>query len=166
MILSFKEQFVSKIKEGTKIHTIREDKTERWKVGMKVHFWKGNPRNTKQNPYQFGVGVVSKIDKIVIIPKENKIWVFINGICENINTIFLLDQFAKNDGFESWEEMKQFFNNETFEGRLIYFTFLPMDHSLEGTIFEKYGLENVNGKIEVTEKLANKLDILFENESI
>jgi len=37
MVLAFKKRFVEPIKKGVKIHTIREDKTNRWKSGMKVH---------------------------------------------------------------------------------------------------------------------------------
>lgn len=41
MILSFKEQFIPKILDGTKIHTIREDKKNRWEAGKKIHFATG-----------------------------------------------------------------------------------------------------------------------------
>lgn len=41
MILSFKKQFSEPILKGTKIHTIREDKPNRWKPGNKIHFANG-----------------------------------------------------------------------------------------------------------------------------
>lgn len=57
MLLTFsKPQFKNLILDGTKIHTIRLDKTNRWKKGMKIHFWMGNPRNVKNNPHQFEIG--------------------------------------------------------------------------------------------------------------
>jgi hypothetical protein len=64
MILSFKPQFVGKILSGEKIHTIREDKTGRWKEGMKIHFWCGNPRNPSKNPYQFKEGICTGVQDI------------------------------------------------------------------------------------------------------
>jgi len=41
MIISFKPQFVPKILAGTKIHTLREDKTNRWQAGRKMHMYTG-----------------------------------------------------------------------------------------------------------------------------
>ncbi len=38
MILGFKEQFVEKIQNGIKKHTIRADKNNRWRDGMTIHF--------------------------------------------------------------------------------------------------------------------------------
>ena len=62
MILTFSSpDFVEAITAGTKIHTIRLDKTLRWKAGNKIQFWKGNPRNVKSNPYQFGTGICTKV---------------------------------------------------------------------------------------------------------
>jgi uncharacterized protein YqfB (UPF0267 family) len=36
MIISFKDRFVDKIKNGTKKHTIRGDKHDRWKGGTRM----------------------------------------------------------------------------------------------------------------------------------
>ena len=41
MILSFKPQFVPKILDGTKKHTIRADKHNRWHNKMTIHFATG-----------------------------------------------------------------------------------------------------------------------------
>jgi len=115
MILTFKERFIDSLLNGTKIHTIRADKYDRWKVGMKIQFWCGNPRNTQKQPYQFAEGIVTEIMPIWIYPEREGI---------NINYIYILreinklDLFAKNDGFRDWEEMKQFFP-DYFEGKLI-----------------------------------------------
>ena len=126
MILSFsKEKFIERIKSGTKIHTIREDKHLRWKVGRPIQFWYGNPRNVKNNPYQFGIGEVNRIDGIFINPfadivtitpnEDNSVHAY--SLCDKHS---LLD-IALDDGFDSWADMKTWFN-EPFGGRLLYWT--------------------------------------------
>lgn len=118
MLLTFsKLQFVEAIKKGTKTHTIREDSTNRWKVGMKIHFWFGNPRNTrgKLKPYQFGTGEVARILPIEILPDKNQL--FVNG--DEYTNTHVLNKIALNDGFKSWDEMKEFFKTD-FKGKLIF----------------------------------------------
>jgi len=59
MLLTFsRTTFRDRIRSGIKVHTIRDDKTNRWKVGNKIHFWLGNPRNTrgKTNPINLESG--------------------------------------------------------------------------------------------------------------
>jgi len=41
MVLGFKPQFVPKILDGTKIHTLRKDATQRWKPGRSIQFATG-----------------------------------------------------------------------------------------------------------------------------
>ena len=128
MILTFKPQFVEAIKAGTKIHTIRTDKKARWKKGNTVHFWNGNPRNVKSKPHEFAKGICTKVLSITIdVHYEN---VFITSVnldeCKTLYQSKDLDAFAKNDGFESWELMRDWFYNcnngkRFFNGRLIYF---------------------------------------------
>jgi predicted transcriptional regulator len=38
MVLGFKEQFVDRILNGSKIHTIREDSKSRWKQSIEKYF--------------------------------------------------------------------------------------------------------------------------------
>jgi hypothetical protein len=118
MILTFScDSFVESIINGTKQHTIRDDKTNRWKVGRKIHFWRGNPRNTrgKTKPYQFGTGEVSRIEEVKINPHLN--YVVIDGV--EFSAKGELNAIAINDGFENWEEMKTFFT-DVFVGKLIF----------------------------------------------
>jgi hypothetical protein len=112
MILSFQPQFVEKVLNGSKLNTIRKNDGDRWVKGSKIHFWKGNPRNISVNPYQFGVGVVSEILPIQILPNQNK--VLLAGL-----PILDLEAFARADGFTSWAAMKLFFPNN-FEGSIIF----------------------------------------------
>ena len=81
MLLTFtKPKFEQLIKDCVKVHTIRADKGSRWQVGTKIHFWRGNPRNTrgKEKPYQFGTGEVSRIEEVKINPHLN--YVVIDGV--------------------------------------------------------------------------------------
>jgi len=127
MILSFKEEFIPKIENGTKIHTIREDPARRWRPKMKIHFATGfrTPRYR-----QFSQGVCKSIQEVCILPSlkevhiqcppqgdEKGYWLYL------YETDSLLHEFAKNDGFESPNELFEFFGKTTlFRGRLIHWT--------------------------------------------
>lgn len=118
MLLTFtKSNFPPLIKSGVKVHTIRADNSNRWYVGAKIHFWFGNPRNikSKNKPYQFGEGIVSRLEKIKINPHLN--YIVIDGV--EFRAKGELDAIAINDGFENWEEMKTFFS-DVFVGKLIF----------------------------------------------
>lgn len=126
MILTFKlPQFEGLIKNGTKIHTIRDDKHDRWKVGNTIQFWIGNPRNIKAKPYQFGERIVSRIEKIEMTFNDKNDCNLHDAV--NIGGVILdkwdnLIHFAKNGGFERWEDMRNFFDNSErkYEGKLIF----------------------------------------------
>jgi hypothetical protein len=113
MILTFKERFVEKILSGEKIHTIRKDTMERWYIGAKIHFWCGNPRNISKNPYHFADGIVKRIIPVKINPKDD--YVIIDALAYHWTGI---NDFARNDGFKDWEDMKQFFPMG-FKGKVI-----------------------------------------------
>lgn len=118
MLLTFSEpKFESLIKQNVKLHTIRADKKNRWKVGNSIQFWSGNPRNVraKNKPHQFGTGICSMILPIEVNPFENEI--IIDGY--KYNDTEVLNSIAVNDGFENWEKMRNFFT-EVFEGKMIY----------------------------------------------
>ena len=128
MILTFKPQFVEPIKDGTKIHPIRKDKTGRWKPGMKIQFWSGNPRNVKANPHQFQSGVCTDVAQIIIDFNHNDVLIVpdTNFKTKLLTGITKLDEFARNDGFEDWDDLKKWFENQYgdkhfFGGTLIYF---------------------------------------------
>ena len=134
MILSFKEQFKDKILKGQKIHTIREDKHNRWKAGMKIHFWKGNPRNVGKNPYQFAENTVTRTAKIEInwirdtegdfevdgkMAKSHRFEVKVNDQILDDDT---LRDLAISDGFDDIEGFARWFK-KGFKGKLIYWYF-------------------------------------------
>jgi hypothetical protein len=129
MILTFSNpQFVTRILEGTKIHTIREDKTNRWKVGRKIQFWSGNPRNVKNKPYQFATGICTEIKEIKIDFCNEDVLIIGNKFndIELFCSFRKLDDFAKKDGFDNWDNMKDWFYQKypegtVFEMKLIHF---------------------------------------------
>ena len=123
MLLTFsKQEFKDRIIDGTKVHTFRVDKHNRWKVGMKIQFWLGSPRNTrgKNKPYQFGVGEVSRIETV-------RMDFYCQADAVKIGDYSLthpeeLDALAQNDGFDNWEQMKRWFDNENrqWNGKVIF----------------------------------------------
>lgn len=121
MLLTFsKIQFIDRIISGNKIHTIRDDKFNRWKVGNKIHFWFGNPRNTrgKIKPFQFAIGEVQRIENI-FMDLKNDIVLIGYDILKSTNE---LNTFASNDGFDSWNKMKLWFDNHNkqYYGKIIF----------------------------------------------
>lgn len=128
MLLTFsKDSFVYDIQSGNKIHTIRHDKSDRWHAGRKIHFWRGNPRNVKANPYQFDEGVCSSVQRIAIRwyadeegTKEPYVWIDgkILGVGFDANNN---RELALKDGFTSTYEFFEWFN-EDFDGKVIHWT--------------------------------------------
>lgn len=109
-----------------KIHTIREDKKERWKPGTKIDFFI-NCRQKDMFRFAPVLPVVS-VQKIEIIwvgfSDSFRPWVRIDK--KNICTIDdthndRMLQLAKNDGFDTIEDFFAYFN-EDFTGKLIHWT--------------------------------------------
>jgi hypothetical protein len=122
MILSFsKDSFKEKILAGTKTTTIRKQSARKWKPFMKIHFWRGNPRNVKQNPHEFAHGNVRRVDDIEIIPNgafgDGHLDIFVN---HRQLTPTEREAIILGDGFENEEEFLEFFR-ERFYGVLITF---------------------------------------------
>lgn len=131
MLLTFaKPQFKDLIKQGIKQHTIRADKNNRWEVGAKIHFWLGNPRNTrgKNKPHQFGEGICSRVETIRMEFDRQDAWwedVVYIGNDIKLRTDDELNALAVNDGFENWLQMKHWFDNEDkiFVGKMIFWKY-------------------------------------------
>ena len=128
MILSFSiDSFKEKILEGTKIHTIRTDRTERWKKGMKISFWRGNPRNTNAiiKPHQFHEANCCYVQKIEMTFYPESTEIIIDNRKLSADEV---SELSINDGFESVIEMRQWFScnlsaeSDSFKGRLIHWT--------------------------------------------
>jgi len=118
MILSFKEQFIQPILDGTKIHTIRTDKGKRWTIGKKIHFATGT-RTKEYNCFMEAECV--GLQKISIYWRGNKHYpagVFIGGTSLNLDEI---DRLARNDGFSHIDNFLTWFNDD-FKGIIIHWT--------------------------------------------
>ena len=126
MVLGFKKQFVSKILDGTKVHTIREDKHDRWRPGMKIHFATG----VRTSYYsQFYADFCVSTQRIHFKPTIE----FADGTTHEpalphiyVDGLWIIDpkkrlQLALNDGFSSLDDLYTFFH-DGFEGKIIHWT--------------------------------------------
>jgi hypothetical protein len=120
--------FVNKILDGFKIHTIRLDSKNRWKKGTKIHFATGvRTKNYKC----FKIGECVSTQKIEfkwrnhnkgLVSESWSVQVFIDDKDVTIGDI--IDELAKNDGFDN---RKDFFEWEgwfrkNFVGKIIHWT--------------------------------------------
>jgi hypothetical protein len=117
MILGFKPQFPPLIERGTKVHTIREDKKDRWKEGNLIHFATG-VRTPKMNIFR--TQRCEGIQKIKIVWRDGALYpeIDIDGRRISINEQHTL---ARNDGFEKPNDFYDWFNTN-FEGKIIHWT--------------------------------------------
>jgi hypothetical protein len=113
MILGFKTHFnngkptdfIRKIfQTGTKIHSLRVDKKNRWKEGMKIDMATGF-RTKKMQRHGVGYDMKCKSTQRVNITVEdnNNVFVYVDGNLVNPEDI------AINDGFDSLIEFAMFF---------------------------------------------------------
>lgn len=106
MLLSFKHRFVKLIADKTKTQSLRniavvgqERKKTRFKKNLKIDFVINN-QTAKQ--YIFGFAVCSNVDIIYMDLATDRIW------REDEHILFDVESFAKSDGFECYEDLKQF----------------------------------------------------------
>lgn len=116
--------------DGIKIHTLREDKTNRWKVGMSIQHWMGNPRNKSMYPHQFSTGECKGLQDVRIFRTRDQdskygYEIFIGFPAPGRQ--FTPEEnlaIAKNDGLTT-EEFRNWFTSELepiWMGRIIHFT--------------------------------------------
>lgn len=117
--------------ETPKLHTIRADKNNRWKAGNKIHFqvWTGKPYNSKV--YQFAPVIECKsVQEIEIKHFSCSIELEIGSTTYIVKrnhkaAIYeydqVIEQLAKNDGFDSVQEFFNYFNKD-FTGKIIHWT--------------------------------------------
>jgi len=128
MLLTFsKDRFMFSIKAGRKIHTIREDNGNRWKEGMKIHLWRGNPRNVRQNPYSFGEKVCTSVQKIAIhadFGPSGGLYSFVKIDGRQLKPDEV-EKLAVRDGFSSARQFYKWFGGKDggdFFGKIIHWT--------------------------------------------
>ena len=117
MVLGFKKQFVPKILDGSKIHTIRRDEHRRWQKKVRIHFATG-VRTKDYN--QFKVGVCKFNQAIHTNASERTVYLGLNGGMHKLSDKGI-DLLAKNDGFDSTEAFWEWFN-EDFSGVIVHWT--------------------------------------------
>ena len=125
-----KYEFKDNIDRNPKIHTIREDRKNRWKEGKNIDFF---INSRTENMFRFApkIAVIStqelKInwfsDKRDLAPCKaggiyNYVEVIIDGKRLEIKDV---EQLAINDGFDSVEDFFDFFN-QSFKGKIIHWT--------------------------------------------
>ena len=124
MILGFKQQFLSKIEDGTKKHTIREDKNDRWRHGKVIHFATG-VRTKNYNCFKIGKCVSTQIIEIRYLNKYSDYPVVtIDG--KEYRFYWKADwdilcRLSINDGFNSFTAFCKWFNKD-FKGKIIHWT--------------------------------------------
>ena len=109
-----------------KLHTIREDKNDRWKPRVMIDFF----INARQkNMFRFAprVPVVSTQRILMSYAYANIIQITING--RILNDWQEKEKLAINDGFESWDDFVDYFipiieksENGFFTGKIIHWT--------------------------------------------
>lgn len=140
MILGFKQQFVDKIVSGQKLHTIREDKKNRWSRYHIIHMSTG----VRTKDYHcFLTRHCVSVQNITINPISKQVaidnkWILCEDSITGINALSSvadvfgkwvlnnkvhLEVLAKNDGFDSVDEFWQWFD-KPFEGKIIHWTTL------------------------------------------
>lgn len=126
MILGFKERFKDYILVGTKIHTIREDKPNRWKPGIKIHFATGvrtkNYNCFKEDSCKSIQSIeIKHSDEGMYILIDNEPYALFKGEYTSEKSKKRLNLIALNDGFNCFADFKDFFKND-FSGKIIHWT--------------------------------------------
>lgn len=127
MILGFKQQFVKPILNGTKIHTIREDKSNNWQKGKDIHY------ATKKKYEDFKVfktGICTSI-QYIFMTYDWKLEISIGATdyCDKYLSYTEMEKLALNDGFNSFKEFEDWFyplikanKDEFYKGKIIHWT--------------------------------------------
>lgn len=103
--LNFHERFADKVESGEKTQTIRAFRKIPIKVGEILYLYTGlrtkHARKLGEGKCTSNGVIEIRSDAIYIRRRSSKVW--IGGK--------KLDQFARSDGFESWEDMKKWWLN-------------------------------------------------------
>lgn len=128
MILSFKQKFPwgsptnfkEKILANIKIHSIREDKKNRWTVGRLIHMAYG-VRTKLYNCFR-DTEYCRSTQEIEI---QHKDFIDAHAVSVLVDNVLLsreeFETLAKNDGFDSVEDFLKWFSSD-FSGKIIHWT--------------------------------------------
>lgn len=118
MILSFKKQFKQPILDGTKIHTIREDKSGRWKAGNSIQMATG-VRTKQYNCFKESECISTQEIHIIYQPGIGIPAIYIDGM--DMWKYGGIADLARNDGFKNLPEFLDWFSSD-FKGKIIHWT--------------------------------------------
>ena len=119
MILGFKPQFKEPILSGTKIHTIRADEKNRWRIGRIIHFATGVRTKNYEQFHEDACKYIQDIEISVVEKGSVAIrMVYVDGRCLRGDEIYGL---ARNDGFKSANSFFEWFK-DGFTGKIIHWT--------------------------------------------
>jgi hypothetical protein len=147
MILSFMEKFPwktptnfeYKINNGIKIHTFLADEKNRWKPGTIINFYTGNYRKGKRKNFAPD-GLCKNVEWITL---ENVAGMLVfetrnhRGDIVTTTEPWFFVRLAKNDGFDSVEDLKRYFVpnlNDFWRGKCLHFTDLSYFNLLSAHI--------------------------------
>lgn len=90
-----------------KIHTLRRDKQNKWKKGKKIEFviFEGTHIETC-----FSEGKCTGIQRVVLVPEAKEITLIDSSAKFGMRQIEDIEQFAKNEGFDSVEEFWEYYD--------------------------------------------------------
>jgi len=128
MVLGFNPQFVPKILDGTKIHTLRKYPHQSWKAGRSIQFATGVIALKHYKTFRED-GKCSDTQMLVILTGPQSIYLvdeakeysssyYLHQSIQHIrfDAIKELDSelISRNDGFESVEDFWKWFNKDQF----------------------------------------------------
>lgn len=104
------------ILSGIKIHTLRTDKTKRWKQGMKIHHCYSF--RSKHGYYCFEVGKCVSVQKVLLVITGSSIINYSLNITVDRKRLTgkQITKFIKNDGFENVTDFINWFFNINSNG--------------------------------------------------
>lgn len=100
-ILTFKRMMVAPILAGTKVHTIRPDGRRAHKPGETLYMTTGD----RYHPERFAVHTCTHVRRVKIL----EVTVMVYQPAPALFFVPPLDVFARCDGFENWEAMRDWF---------------------------------------------------------
>ena len=122
MILTFKKRFIEPILNGIKIHTIRLDPHNRWKIGMQIQMYSGS--RFSKDYKKFNDAECMNVQKIEI----NYNGIYIDNMKPLTEVNDQIELFI-NDGFVSAQEFHKFFNYRLRRGSWIPFSLIEAVNS-------------------------------------
>lgn len=120
-VFMFKDRFAPKVRDGSKRQTIRPRRRNPLKPGdaISLRRWTGKPYRSKQE--ELGTGIVEAVEAVEI-RLGSPLPIVVKPPSPEFDYFPCPDKFARADGFEDWNDMRQWFletHGLPFHGSLI-----------------------------------------------